>query len=365
MRTLYLSYAAGDQSTALGLADGLGQAGYLVRMDRQLAGDAAWWTGVLTAIQEADAFLLVMTHAALSSPACLHGREHAVAVGLPVLLVRCQAGAAPPWQGDRQTDFLAGDAAGAFRLIGAIAALPARATPAAGHAPPPETPLGFASWSAPSSGAPGWNGPSSGAPGWSAPSSGAPGWSAPSSGAPGWTAPSSGAPGWSAGPGTPGSSAGPGTPGSSAGPGTPGWNAGQGTPGWNAGSGAQPWNVPADAVNRDMPPGTLTETAVRDVAFSKPSIFRTGYEEHSVDEFLDLVEADLRARRAAIIEPVHGGPLLVALTPGDVQAVQFRQAAGRHAYDEAEVDSFLEEVRRSFAALDAELHRRGRYVAKR
>ena len=117
------------------------------------------------------------------------------------------------------------------------------------------------------------------------------------------------------------------------------------------------------------PAGTLTEQAVRDVAFGKPGLRRRGYDEQSVDEFLDLVEADLRTRRAACAGAgagAGGGAVVVRLTPADVKAVAFgRPPFGRRGYDERDVDLFLDEVERSFVVLDAELNRRGSAVARR
>jgi DivIVA domain-containing protein len=106
-------------------------------------------------------------------------------------------------------------------------------------------------------------------------------------------------------------------------------------------------------------PGQLTGDDVRRVAFSKPSMGRRGYDEESVDNFLDKVESDLRARHA-------GGPVVrVALTAADVRAVAFlRPPFGRRGYDEEQVDRFLDEVQRSFVALDRDLSARGTTVVK-
>lgn len=103
------------------------------------------------------------------------------------------------------------------------------------------------------------------------------------------------------------------------------------------------------------------------VGFGKASLGQRGYDERSVDEFLDLVEDDLRIRRAACAAPEeHGGRVAVSLTPADVRAVRFdRPPFGRRGYDEGQVDAFLDQVERAFTALDDELRRRGTGTSKR
>ncbi len=75
----------------------------------------------------------------------------------------------------------------------------------------------------------------------------------------------------------------------------------------------------------------LTAEQVRNVAFSKPPIGKSGYNEDQVDAFLDLVESALR-------DPT-GRPL----TPEQVHNVAFaRPPIGRRGYNEDEVDAFLD-----------------------
>jgi DivIVA domain-containing protein len=77
--------------------------------------------------------------------------------------------------------------------------------------------------------------------------------------------------------------------------------------------------------------GGLTSDDVRNVAFSKPSIGKRGYNEDEVDAFLDRVEAaqqDTTGRK---------------LTPEDVRNVAFsKPPIGKRGYNEDEVDAFLE-----------------------
>jgi DivIVA domain-containing protein len=339
---LFLSYSAVDRDEVRWLAAGLGHAGFGVRMDRRLAGDDGWWAGVLAGILEADAFLLAMSRSSLDSPACQRSRDYAVAVGLPVLCVRLETVTEAGHGDQRQTDFIEGSADDAFRLVGAIAALPARGL--AGWQAPPEAPYARIE-----------------GPARDVTSAAALGHDeqlrlvarlrdsveqgiAPAAARElaavlrrrddldgdtvrrldevfplGGREPAveqasvTGLP-WVAGP----------------------------------------------------PVGTLTESAVRDISFRKPPMGRRGYDERSVDEFLDLVEADLRVRRAACAEAGGDGVVAVNLVSADVRAVAFeRSAFGRRGYDEREVDEFLDEVDRTFTVLDAELARRGARITFR
>lgn len=76
-------------------------------------------------------------------------------------------------------------------------------------------------------------------------------------------------------------------------------------------------------------PGCLTAEQVRHVAFSKPPLGKSGYNEDEVDAFLDLVEAELR-------QPTG------TLGAEQVRGVAFgRPPLGRRGYNEDEVDTFL------------------------
>jgi DivIVA domain-containing protein len=113
------------------------------------------------------------------------------------------------------------------------------------------------------------------------------------------------------------------------------------------------------ASSKWAPRVSLTADDVHRIGFRKPPLGRRGYDEESVDKFLDQVESDLLARQS-------GGPLIrVALTAADVHAVAFlRPPFGRRGYDEEQVDHFLDEVHRTFTALDRDLESRGATVAK-
>jgi DivIVA domain-containing protein len=103
----------------------------------------------------------------------------------------------------------------------------------------------------------------------------------------------------------------------------------------------------------------LTAGDVHEVSFMKPPFGRRGYDEQQVDEFLDQVQADLRARYAG------GAVVKVMLTAGDVHEVSFmKPPRGRRGYDEEQVDTFLDEIERTIAALDQALVAHGSAVSK-
>jgi DivIVA domain-containing protein len=82
----------------------------------------------------------------------------------------------------------------------------------------------------------------------------------------------------------------------------------------------------------------LTAADVHDVAFSKPPMFKRGYDEDEVDAFLDRVEAALRDRAA------QG-----AVASAELYDVTFsKPPMGKRGYNEDEVDAFLELVRIEF-----------------
>jgi DivIVA domain-containing protein len=79
----------------------------------------------------------------------------------------------------------------------------------------------------------------------------------------------------------------------------------------------------------------LTAEQVHSVAFSKPPLFKRGYNEDEVDAFLDRVESTLRDRT------VPG-----SLTVTDLYDVAFsRPPLGKRGYNEEEVDAFVDRVR--------------------
>jgi len=325
--TLFLAYAAADRDRGLALAAGLRTAGLTVRTDSHLAGDAGWWAGILSAIQEADALVYATmpgddaTMPGHSAPgAVVAERDYGAALGIPTLEIHLSGSGAATG-----VDFRAPDADAAFRLIGAISALPPRPVTTSWQ-PSPESPFaGVADLVREVQAA--------------------------------VLAPSDQ----------------------------------HALADRLRAAAADPAarelaailrlraDLDAETVHRldeasadsrvaaeqATPssrwsrPGALTADDVHAIGFRKAPLGRRGYDEESVDKFLDQVESDLRTRQA-------GGPLIrVALTPADVQAIAFvRPPFGRRGYDEEQVDTFLDEIHRSLTALDRDLTAGGAKLAK-
>jgi DivIVA domain-containing protein len=80
-----------------------------------------------------------------------------------------------------------------------------------------------------------------------------------------------------------------------------------------------------------MSDGGLTAEDVRSATFEKPPWGKRGYDEESVDDFLQLVVHRLEGRG-------H-------LTADDVRAVQFSKPPfGKRGYNEDEVDALLDQI---------------------
>jgi DivIVA domain-containing protein len=449
--TLFLAYAVADRERALALIAGLRSAGHTPRFDPHLAGDAGWWAGILSAIQDADAFLYAApptpalaseTSGGAASGGAVSGgptpggavsggavsggavpgaamsagsksvgsgddgaansrwappvgaaggvagarfagepvsivvareREYAEALGLPTLEINLSgAGTATG------IDFREPGADAAFRLIGAIDALPSRPS-AMGWQPAPEPPFAaFADLVRDVPTAP------------LTPSGqraladrlrvaatdpaarelaailrrrsdldaetarrldetfppAAPADQQPEKGA-GATAPEVGS--------------GAAAPRAGTGAAAPRVGMGAAFAARRVGTEAAGSRVETAKVasSKWAPRGHLTVDDVRRIRFRKPPLGRRGYDEDSVDKFLDDVESDLRARQA-------GGQLVrVALITADISEMAFpRPPFGRRGYDEEEVDQFLDEIQRTFTALDRDLTARGAQVAK-
>jgi DivIVA domain-containing protein len=83
----------------------------------------------------------------------------------------------------------------------------------------------------------------------------------------------------------------------------------------------------------------LTAEQVHHVAFSKPPLFKRGYNEDEVDAFLEAVEATLRDPTATR-----------ALTPADLHNVVFsKPPIGKRGYNEDEVNAFVDLVKIEFS----------------
>jgi DivIVA domain-containing protein len=409
--TLFLAYAVADRERALALATGLRSADHTVHTDPHPAGDAGWWAAVLSTIQEADALLYATPPAASTSagPALAaptsagstssgaagaggltsrwappgataaggsgtgvrftgesaasivvaREREYAEALGIPTLEIHL-SGAGPA----TGVDFREPDADAAFRLIGAIASLPAR-PPMMGWQPAPESPFAGVADLVRDVQAPVL------APADQRTLADRLRTAAAADPAARELAAilrrrtdldaeaarrldDAFAPGAAAeGRIDEGDRTFPATGGAD--PQSPVATGVSTQPGSRAprAAGEQV------ASSKWAPPGSLTADDVRHIRFRKAPLGRRGYDEESVDKFLDQIESDLRSR--------HGGGrvIRVVLTAADVEAVAFlRPPFGRRGYDEEEVDSFLDEIQRNFTALDRDLTARGAEVAK-
>lgn len=84
--------------------------------------------------------------------------------------------------------------------------------------------------------------------------------------------------------------------------------------------------------------GSVTAQDVRDVVFPKPPVGRRGYDEKSVNDFLQLVARRLDGRG-------H-------LSAGDVRGIRFpRSSVFKRGYDTAAVDELLARIASAVDAL--------------
>lgn len=145
---LFVSYARPDRLRVDPLAARLRQAGFDIWLDSDLLGGQAWWDNILAALRSCDAVVATVSRASISSRACRAEREYATQLEkpiLPILLENIAAGLLPADIAQLQfVDYTKPDEAAAFRLAGAIFALPRpRALPNPLPAPPavPSTPF--------------------------------------------------------------------------------------------------------------------------------------------------------------------------------------------------------------------------------
>ncbi len=91
----------------------------------------------------------------------------------------------------------------------------------------------------------------------------------------------------------------------------------------------------------------LTADDVHHIAFSKPPMFRRGYSEDQVDQFLDVLEAKFR-------DPAD--PALARFTPEHVRQARFgAPPVGMRGYHPGEVDAFLGQCADDLADLVGEV----------
>ena len=125
---LFLSYARADRPQAESLALRLRQAGITTWLDSDLVGGQEWWDKILEQLRSCDAVLAAMSKACIKSEACRSERRYAAALGKPILPLTLEPLSAGMLPGDvariQAIDYSQPDEAAAFKLIGAIYALP-------------------------------------------------------------------------------------------------------------------------------------------------------------------------------------------------------------------------------------------------
>jgi len=139
---LFVSYARLDRLPVETLAIRLRQVGADVWLDSDLVGGQAWWDRILSHLRSCDAVVAVMSRAAIKSQTCRSEREYATRLGKSILPIVIEPMSAEMFPADiarmQFIDYTRPDDAAAFRLAGAIFALPnPRPLPAPLPAPPP------------------------------------------------------------------------------------------------------------------------------------------------------------------------------------------------------------------------------------
>jgi DivIVA domain-containing protein len=338
--TIYLAHAPADRDRARALAAGLGEAGYQLLPDPEPTGDNGWWAGVLAAVQGADIFLYATSPHSVTVPAL---RDYVAAIGIPAVEVHLSG--EQPATG---VDFRRPTAEAAFRLVGALAALPPR-PPFTGWQPAPDNP--FARLADLARGV--------------QDRSLTPADQRAVAARLAQTAFDPAARELAAAlrlrtdldpatarhldetfPQTPAGTF-PQTPAGTF-PQTP--TGPVGAPAGPVGAPAGPVGAPQAASAPWRPVAGLSPDDVRRIAFRKAPFGRRGYDEEQVDVLLDQVESDLRARHT-------GGPVVrVRLTARDVHDAAFSHPPrGKRGYNEEEVDAFLHQIQKTFADLDQAL----------
>ena len=148
MRKLFVSYARDNKRDVDQLVEHLRMLTYDTWIDKELRGGQVWWEEVLQRVADSDAFIAVISHAALNSSACNREFDWAEALGKPVVPVAIEPlqTALPTRVAQRQIipySEPAERAHAALELGGALAKLPP-APPLPERLPePPEVPLSY------------------------------------------------------------------------------------------------------------------------------------------------------------------------------------------------------------------------------
>jgi hypothetical protein len=87
VRKLFVSYARENKRDVDQLVEHLRMMGYETWVDTSLRGGQDWWEEILRRIADSEAFIAIISHAALNSTACRHEFDWAEALGKPVVPV--------------------------------------------------------------------------------------------------------------------------------------------------------------------------------------------------------------------------------------------------------------------------------------
>jgi hypothetical protein len=146
---LFVSYARPDWRQVNTLVEKLRHAGIGVWLDSDLVGGQPWWDKILGQLRSCDAVLAAVSRAAVNSQACRLEREYAARLGKPVVPITLESMPAGLFPQDiarvQVIDYSQPSDGSAFKLAGAIFALPKPAPlPSPLPAPPsvPQTRFG-------------------------------------------------------------------------------------------------------------------------------------------------------------------------------------------------------------------------------
>lgn len=147
-RSGFISYSRTDERYATEVETDLASLGVDAWRDQKLSGGQAWWDTVLTSIQAADVFTVLISAESLESVPCSRELEYAAALGKQILPIRIDMSVEP-----RRTspllaalewvDYRPGDKPSYMHLRDAVEHLPPSPPPPTPAPPPPPVPLSY------------------------------------------------------------------------------------------------------------------------------------------------------------------------------------------------------------------------------
>jgi hypothetical protein len=148
MGSVLISYNRGSLETVKALAEDVDAAGHESWFDQELTGGQRWWDSILARIRDCDILVFALTPESLESQACGREVDYALLLGKPVLPVllshEVNSAHLPPAIAQIQhLDYRKQDKQAAFKLVAALAGLPA-APPLPDPLPnPPAVPISY------------------------------------------------------------------------------------------------------------------------------------------------------------------------------------------------------------------------------